>query len=257
MELTNLGSFEIEQLRDKLARNNKYKLLYKTYSSIYSEIKDLNSRDFWDKKLESDKNRMNECSIFIDKIEKVINFLKNKKGKMLNIGFGNGLLEKKLEKSNENLELFGIDISGYAVKKMSKRLTGEYRLGNIIRIPFKSFAFDYIIALDVLEHIRPSETLKALSEVNRVLKKGGVLIVSVPLNEDLGNMLEKGENPNEHLRIYTAQIIIAELEFSEFKLFKKYFLYAFKSYYKLKTFVMRLLPLKLRKPNLLILFAKK
>jgi len=257
MELLNLNSFEMEQLRDKLARNNKYKLLYKTYNDIYSEIKDLNNQDFWDKKLESDKNEMNKSSIFIDKIDKVINFLKKKEGKMLNIGFGNGLLERKLGKSNEDLELFGIDISRYAVKKMNKRLTGEYKLGNIIKIPFKSSAFDYIIALDVLEHIRPSKTLKALSEVNRVLKKGGVLIVSVPLNEDLENMLKKGENPNEHLRVYTIPVVIAELKFSKFKPFKEYFLYAFKSFYKLKTFVIRLLPIELRKPNLLILFAKK
>ena len=46
------------------------------------------------------------------------------------------------------------------------------------RIPFEDSSFDYVIATEFLEHY--FDTFHILSEINRVLKKGGVLFFTVP-----------------------------------------------------------------------------
>ena len=52
---------------------------------------------------------------------------------------------------------------------------------DICKLPFKENTYDLILCNHVLEHIRDDR--KAMSELYRVLKKGGTLIAQVPLDE--------------------------------------------------------------------------
>ena len=54
---------------------------------------------------------------------------------------------------------------------------------DIRKLPFKNDIFDVVICNHVLEHIQDDEL--ALSEIYRVLKKGGFSILQIPLNLDL------------------------------------------------------------------------
>lgn len=248
--------FLIEELRNHLARNNKYIELKETYSSKYPGLKDLNKKSFWNRHLITDKKVLESNSVYKDKINIISKFLSNKKGKLLDIGFMWGNLEKKIEKFS-NLKITGIDISDQAVKYAKLHFQGEYKVANIYDIPFKRGVFNFVIALDVLEHLRPSKVFKAYSEMNRVLKRGGYIIVSVPTNEGLEEMVKNGKNPIGHLRTYTSNILKAELKLAGFKTLRVNRLYAFRSFYLLKKIVMKFLPLNFRKPNQLIIFAKK
>ncbi len=58
----------------------------------------------------------------------------------------------------------------------------EFNNADIFHLPFKSKSFDIIYALDMLEHLENVEL--ALIEIKRVLKKDGLLIVSIP-NENI------------------------------------------------------------------------
>ena len=59
---------------------------------------------------------------------------------------------------------------------------------DICKLPFKKLEFDLIICNHVLEHI--NEDLKAMKEIYRVLKKGGVAILQVPIDENLSKTFE-------------------------------------------------------------------
>ncbi len=50
--------------------------------------------------------------------------------------------------------------------------------GDLISLPYKDKTFDFISALDVLEHIKNDE--KAISEISRILKKNGIAVITVP-----------------------------------------------------------------------------
>ncbi len=51
-------------------------------------------------------------------------------------------------------------------------------VSDITKIPVKSASFDAVLCVEVLEHL--PQPLEALKELSRVLKKGGVLILTAP-----------------------------------------------------------------------------
>src|SRR5438876_549318 len=97
--------------------------------------------------------------------------------RILDAGCGTGALLDRLEK-RPDAEVYGLDFSGQALAYTRER--GHHHLvqADLTRLPFPDGTFDVITALDVVEHIREDEG--ALREVNRVLRPGGVLLVSVP-----------------------------------------------------------------------------
>lgn len=107
-----------------------------------------------------------------------------KKGqKVLDVGCGNGVLYDVLVK--KSIDYTGVDLSSHLLKTAQKRLQkygGKIKLlkGNIIGLPLRDKAFDWVLALAVLHHI-PSKELqkKSAQEIYRVLKPRGRAVVSV------------------------------------------------------------------------------
>jgi len=76
--------------------------------------------------------------------------------------------------------LVGVDVSVEAIERGKSRF-GDLELMHIIQtdtLPFDDDAFDSITIMDVLEHV--SRQSQILTELNRVLKQDGKLIVTVP-----------------------------------------------------------------------------
>lgn len=247
-----LDAIKLEEERSKLAKQKKYSELKKMYRVDLAEIINLNKPIFWDDLLSHDQER--GYPMYEDKISIVSRMLTTKSGSVLDVGFGNGDLLEKVS-SNTNLKLYGIEISDYALKKVKKRVKGTLKKGRITKIPFNKEKFDVVVALDVLEHIPPSKTFGALQELKRVMRRGGTLIVSVPLNEGLPEMLGNNENPNGHVRIYTLELIKAELEIAGFKVKKEEYLSAFQSYYAVKNLLNQTILKNHWQPNLVIIEA--
>lgn len=72
---------------------------------------------------------------------------------------------------------------------------------DILDIPYRNNFFDYVIINHVLEHI--TDIKKAISEVKRVLKPNGKLILSFPICTDMDTLeLPEPLTDNERLEIY-------------------------------------------------------
>ncbi len=104
-------------------------------------------------------------------------------GKILEAGCGTAQLVTALHVNNYNC--FGLD---YAFKAMQKanQIIGGLRLvcGDINALGISNNAFDAIISIGVVEHRRSGPDV-FLQEMRRVLKPGGVLLISVPYFNDL------------------------------------------------------------------------
>ena len=89
-------------------------------------------------------------------------------------------------------------------------------------IPFDDKTADYIICLEVMEHLENATFF--IKELKRVLKDDGKLIISVPnpycWSELFGNMLKKNDTQG-HIATFTYQNIVALLKFSGLKLYDK------------------------------------
>ncbi|MEA2434630.1 MAG: hypothetical protein QOG54_2087 [Actinomycetota bacterium] len=94
----------------------------------------------------------------------------------------------------------GMAIEGEA----DPRQTAAFARGDATKLPFKSGSFDRIIVSEVLEHIPSDE--RAMQEIARILKPGGLAAVSVPRfwPERVCWALSDDYHSNEggHVRIY-------------------------------------------------------
>lgn len=251
-----IKAFELEYERDRLAKNKLLDEFISTYKRGTPEFPNLNSGEKWDELNKTDIDMFTNPMAY-HRINIVHNFiaLNAEKYKLLDIGFGQGALEEKLNRSFKDCELWGIDISKESVSdKRRKYPNWKFIVGDITKVNLPKKYFDYIVVLEVLEHINPSKILTVLSKIHASLKNGGHIITSVPLNEGLEEMISKGINPNAHVRTYTPNIIKSELKITGYKIEKFIELYAFHFLYRLKSIFAKCF---LKKPNNIIILARK
>ncbi len=102
-----------------------------------------------------------------------------KPGRLLDIGCAMGVF-LSLAKSR-GWEVYGTDVSEFAVKFASERFSMDCRAGSLREAKFPDKHFDVITMWDVLEHF--DDPLEELREVRRILADDGILIFDTP-NED-------------------------------------------------------------------------
>lgn len=108
-------------------------------------------------------------------LEKVIEiFSKEKIGRVLDLGCGNGDYSKKLKELG--FEVIGSDLDEGRFKYKNEV---EFKKCDISeKLPFLDDFFDYVLLSEVIEHLRnPWFTIE---EINRILNNQGKLIISTP-----------------------------------------------------------------------------
>lgn len=100
-----------------------------------------------------------------------------KRGRILDVGTGPGLLPLELVLRSPELEVVGVDPSPGMIA-LARRLCGKrggsrvrFLVGGVYRLPFPSSSFDMVVSVGVLHHLR--DLPRALREVGRVLRPGG------------------------------------------------------------------------------------
>lgn len=102
--------------------------------------------------------------------------------KVLDVGCNTGILLIPLRK--RQVEVFGVDISKRDVLRVKEKLkecalsADCVQVSDATKLPFSPNIFDVIILSDILEHV--SNPKKAAQEAMRVVKPGGLVLVSVP-----------------------------------------------------------------------------
>lgn len=105
----------------------------------------------------------------------VLDFLKNRKGVVLDLGCGSG--RHFLE--NKNLKFYGVDFSEELVGIARKKGYVEVKIGNVFEIPYEKDFFDFVVFSRVLHCVEGVENRrKSLEEIYRVLKNGGKALVT-------------------------------------------------------------------------------
>lgn len=119
--------------------------------------------------------------IMLDKrTRRFLEAIKNLKSpKILEVGVGQGRYVKKLLIFRPDLKLYGVDISKTAIEKIKKSgPKGRYYVAGVEKLPFSDNFFDVVVIADVLEHL--IDPGKAVREIHRVLKGGGIFHFYVP-----------------------------------------------------------------------------
>lgn len=98
---------------------------------------------------------------------------------VLDLGCGNGRLLEILKK--RQIEYFGLDTSEKLIEIARKKyLQNRFEVGDILKLAYSDNFFNKVFAIRILHHIPSKELrLQALQEMKRVLKPGGILILTV------------------------------------------------------------------------------
>jgi ubiquinone/menaquinone biosynthesis C-methylase UbiE len=102
-------------------------------------------------------------------------------GNVLDAGCGDGKLLGEIVRSGRRGSFHGVDYSeravGFARLLVPK---ASFTCSDLAILPYEDALFDTIFLVETLEHIKPSEIPTILTELARVLKKNGRLVVTVP-----------------------------------------------------------------------------
>lgn len=124
----------------------------------------------------------------MDRVELI---LKNISGKILDVGCYYGTLHKKILEKFPKENVYGIDTELNEENEHYKKASAE-------GIPFPNNFFDSIIGGELIEHLKEPELF--VKEAHRLLKKGGILIITTPNKDSLVNRIfHNYEQPNAPL----------------------------------------------------------
>ena len=97
--------------------------------------------------------------------------------RILDVGCGTGAILKRLGNPEKNI---GVDLAPEALVFCRQRGLHNVREGNICALPFADASFNAVICSSVLYHQWVSDIERAMGEMHRVLRPGGVLLINVP-----------------------------------------------------------------------------
>ena len=110
--------------------------------------------------------------------KKMINHYKlNNKSKILDVGCGKGFLLYEFHKLLPGCQIFGQDISSYAIKNSKKEIRKFIKKGSATNLKYKSNYFDLVISLNTLHNLYCFDLVKSLEEIERVSKKNKYICV--------------------------------------------------------------------------------
>lgn len=118
--------------------------------------------------------------------ESVVNFVaflkkKDKKLRVLDLGCGAGRHQVYMAK--QGIEVHGVDLSETGINLSNERLERQKLDAYLVKcdmglLPYMDFCFDAVISLHTIYHQRLKGIQETISEIHRILRKKGLLLVN-------------------------------------------------------------------------------
>ncbi len=149
---------------------------------------------------------------------KLISKHRDQIGKVLDIGCSTGTFLNQMRQNG--WDAYGVETSLHASEYARTHFGLDVTTSTLGETDFPDEFFDVVTMWDVLEHVNdPKETLR---QIARILKPGGLLLVSVPNPESMGAKVFRdvwvGWDRPRHLHIFSPKVIKKYLNATGFKL---------------------------------------
>lgn len=208
--------------------------------------KHFTSDDFYEKQYDSKEwieYRQNDAKMIIGKTNPYLKL--NKNSKVLDVGCGSGDFGGVIIEKYKS-QVHGVDLNEMGIKKAQKLGVDAVIADLEVKWPWKKNTFDAIFAVEILEHL--VETDFFLTEIKRVLKSDGYLILTTPnlaawfnrillpfgyqpfltevstVDKTIGleftRKLTPHREPVGHLRVFTYRALKGMLDFHGFDIVK-------------------------------------
>src|SRR3989344_8267783 len=137
------------------------------------------NKDHWEKKHTESEGRYNRVTEYAKFC--YYNFMKGRKGKLLDLCCGKGA--DAIFFHNKGLKVTAVDYSSEAIRQFNEtQKRYELFLTSLVKdvsepLPFENDSFDFVYVRAGLYYFTDEELKKILSEINRVLKSEGLLMI--------------------------------------------------------------------------------
>ena len=119
-----------------------------------------------------------------ENMERIVKVFKEKNvEKVLDLGCGSG--RHLIFLAGHGFKVYGIDLAETGIKLAKdwldkKGLNADLKIGSVYKkLPYNTAFFDAVISTRVIHHARIIEIRKAIREIHRVLKPGGLIFITV------------------------------------------------------------------------------
>ncbi len=126
--------------------------------------------------------------------------------RVVDVGSGTGTNLRMLREMGFG-EVAGLDASPVAIQFCHEKKLGPVEQGDACRLPFESERFELALATDIIEHVDRDDL--AAAEIHRVLRPGGVAIITVPAFASLFGLQDQ---VSHHKRRYRMQGLRSVIE---------------------------------------------
>jgi ubiquinone/menaquinone biosynthesis C-methylase UbiE len=178
-------------------------------------------REFWDSVADKYENSHVKIeSTHFQRFQEAIKYLDLKpQNRVLNVWSRTGEAIPYLKEKCPTIDLYNLEVSPKFISIATERFPREnIQQTDLAKFDFQDNFFDFVLSLETLEHT--PEPWLFLKEINRVLKKGGTLVMSLPPSTaELPNKIysmfvdDHGEGPHRFLPSKTVKILLKEANF--------------------------------------------
>lgn len=145
------------------------------------------------------------CSIFDSLLDKIERF--KERGNLLDVGAGVGILMYVAAK--RGFKVKGVEVSDWAANFARETKGLDVVTGKLENLRLGKESFDVVVINHVLEHVDNPRLM--LSEIRRILKKDGIIVVGVP---NIGSLMARirgskwaSLRPEEHIWHFTPSTL--------------------------------------------------
>lgn len=131
---------------------------------------------------------------------------------VLDIGCNTGRGGTTLKQQDSSLKISGLDCVQSRLDRLPKNIYEQNIYGLSTEVPCDDYTFDVVVAGEFIEHIYATDVDRTLSEIFRVLKIGGRLLLTTPNPQDLKKKL-RGESVlgNSHVSQHFSDTLALKL----------------------------------------------
>lgn len=103
--------------------------------------------------------------------------------RVLDVGCAKGFLAKDLMAVCPGLQVYGLDISEYAIRHCEPEARGRLVMGTADRLPFRDRSFDVVLSINTLHNLERDRLIQALREMERLAPTRGYVQLDAYRNE--------------------------------------------------------------------------
>lgn len=134
---------------------------------------------------------------------------------VLDVGCNTGRGGAALKAARPALRLVGLDLLASRLERLPRHIYSGVLCGSAAQIPCDDASFDALVAGEFIEHLPNTETMPFLQEAFRVLRIGGVLLLTTPNPRDWklrwrgGSVLGGSHVSQHHAPVLRTQLMMA------------------------------------------------